>query len=189
LKCQWCHQGIEFKDCGKSCPSVIGEHRPDNRHAPLGKRCPCGRAFEDHRVGHKSKGDPCAACGLPAASHIPPRRPADRKKTLQALRERDGWSCAICKEAFDDPPPSHPHPKSVNIDHLSPVWKGGAEELSNLRLAHYVCNMKRGGVDKSPAQLARDQAALEAWKARMTSGPRIAALLRPVAKKRGASKP
>jgi hypothetical protein len=45
------------------------------------------------------------------------------------------------------------------IDHIEPVWKGGTEALENLRLAHRLCNMKRGGVETSPAQHARDERA------------------------------
>jgi 5-methylcytosine-specific restriction endonuclease McrA len=52
---------------------------------------------------------------------------------------------------------------SVTIDHIVPVWTGGTEALENLRLAHRICNMRRGGVEKSPAQRARDEKAARHW--------------------------
>jgi hypothetical protein len=138
---------------------LTGRHRPDNRHAPLGDPCRCRRPAVDHRVSHTPKGDPCTTCNLPASSHIT-RRSVRTPKNVIALRKRDGWMCQICREAFADPSPEHPDPMSVTVDHLLPVWKGGTDALPNLRLAHRICNMRRGGVELSPAQLSRNERAL-----------------------------
>lgn len=163
--CQWCHKPIDRADVGRTCPGSAPTHRPDNRHLPFGDPCPCGRAPEEHRPGHVSKGDPCTRCRLPAASHTV-RRSANTPKNRAALRERDGWKCQLCGEAFRDPPAKHPDRMSVNVDHIIPAWKKGGEELANLRLTHYRCNMQRGGVESSPAQLLRDQRAAGRWAGR-----------------------
>lgn len=165
--CQWCKTAIEFKDCGKPCPGITGAHRPDNRHAPLGEKCPCGRSPKDHRVSHQPKGDPCGSCGLPAASHITRASP-NLAKTRQLLRARDGWKCTLCNEPFTEPSPRHPDPKSVEIDHIVPVWQGGTYSLDNLRLVHRICNMRRGGDGLSPAQQARDEKAIERWRGQLS---------------------
>jgi 5-methylcytosine-specific restriction endonuclease McrA len=150
-------------DIGKSCPRPMGGHRPDNRHMPVGDPCPCGRAARDHSIGHHPDGDPCRRCALPAESHDPPRKQVNTPKIRAALRARDGWRCMLCDEAFADPPPPFPDPKSVQVDHIVQVWKNGPDALDNLRLAHRRCNMKRQDEEKSPRQLERDENARAHW--------------------------
>jgi len=166
MKCQWCGRSIEFSDCGMPCSGITGSHRPNNRHAPAGDQCPCGRAGDKHRVAHQSKGEPCSSCGLPASCHS--WRPTINLKTVvPALRARDGWMCALCTEPFDEAPPSSPHARSVTVDHVVTVWRRGSKDLSNLRLAHRICNMKRGGDGVSPAQQRREETAVEGGRLRL----------------------
>ena len=54
---------------------------------------------------------------------------------------------------------------SVQVDHIAQVWKGGADTLDNLRLAHRRCNMKRQDEEPSPAQLRRNEKARAHWAA------------------------
>jgi len=63
---------------------------------------------------------------------------------------RDGGICQICKTKVDRTKKA-PHPKSVSLDHIVPISKGGTHEMSNLRLAHFLCNSKRG--NRGEAQL------------------------------------
>lgn len=66
---------------------------------------------------------------------------------IRTLRQRDGWICRICGRNFSYPPPKHPHPLSMTIDHRVPRTQGGTDELSNLQLTHRMCNlMKHDGV-------------------------------------------
>lgn len=37
-----------------------------------------------------------------------------------------------------------PHPKAPTIDHLLPVSAGGDDVRANVRLAHFICNSRRG---------------------------------------------
>lgn len=61
----------------------------------------------------------------------------------RALYERDKWMCGLCNEPVDgslhwndDWAPS--------LDHIVPSSLGGSDDESNLRLAHRICNGRRG---------------------------------------------
>ena len=161
--CRWCHESIEGVDIGKPCSDGRGfRHWLDNRHYPLSEPCPCGRPSSGHRVFHQPVGDPCSheivgeagspskICGLPASSHIT-RKPISSFSRVCQLRQRDGWACRLCGRGFGEPP-GHPHPMSVSIDHVIPVWRGGSDDLANLQLAHLGCNMKKQNDNPSPRQ-------------------------------------
>jgi hypothetical protein len=60
------------------------------------------------------------------------RDPVDRL----AIFERDGWICGICGRAVE--------PDDATLDHIQPISLGGLHEPANLRLAHGVCNSRRG---------------------------------------------
>lgn len=57
--------------------------------------------------------------------------------------ERDGTDCSLCGEVVDMSV-AWPDPLSKSIDHVVPLSKGGAHELSNCRLAHLGCNVRKG---------------------------------------------
>ena len=63
--------------------------------------------------------------------------------SLRKLYERGGGVCWICGERCD-------YSADINdnmypsIDHIVPISKGGKDEWSNVRLAHRICNSKRG---------------------------------------------
>lgn len=48
-----------------------------------------------------------------------------------------------------------PHPGSPTADHIIPVAQGGTDDLDNLQLAHYRCNVTR--LDKSMVQVRKEQ--------------------------------
>ena len=63
----------------------------------------------------------------------------------QAIYERDGWRCQLCGEDVD-PGLSFPHPMSATLDHIEcQSWALVPDHSAeNLRLAHFLCNQKRG---------------------------------------------
>lgn len=63
---------------------------------------------------------------------------------------RDGWRCQICGGQVDKRS-KVPHPKAPTMDHIIPVSLGGPHTRQNLRLAHFLCNSKRG--NRESAQL------------------------------------
>jgi 5-methylcytosine-specific restriction endonuclease McrA len=66
-----------------------------------------------------------------------------RNLTLEQLGERDGWRCHLCRRPVSSRLRS-PHPRSATFDHLIPVSNAGTDAPENLRLAHRVCNTRRG---------------------------------------------
>lgn len=66
-----------------------------------------------------------------------PRDRVDR----ETIFERDNWICGICGGQV--------RPKDATLDHIVPVARGGAHTADNLRLAHHICNSRRGA-DKQP---------------------------------------
>lgn len=64
-------------------------------------------------------------------------------KRINVLAERDGWICALCGEPID-PSLKGLHPMRATRDHIIPRSEKGSNALSNLQLAHSVCNGRRG---------------------------------------------
>jgi len=67
--------------------------------------------------------------------------PANRIAHEQ-LAERDGLNCYLCNEAIDMALP-RTSKMGATIDHVVPLSRGGADELDNLKLAHWTCNLAK----------------------------------------------
>jgi len=55
---------------------------------------------------------------------------------FRRIIERDGWTCHICKQPIE--------PGSHHFDHVAPLSLGGSHTEDNIRLAHAVCNRRKG---------------------------------------------
>ena len=62
---------------------------------------------------------------------------------LTRLLARDGDKCALCGLTLDRHLRDELHPDYVTLDHIVPHSSGGADDFSNLRLAHKRCNETR----------------------------------------------
>lgn len=60
-----------------------------------------------------------------------------------ALADRDGPACWLCGNDVDPAAPRGAR-EAGSVDHVVPRAKGGGDEDENLRLAHRVCNSRRG---------------------------------------------
>lgn len=58
-----------------------------------------------------------------------------KQETVAMLEQRDGTDCAICNEPLDG---------DTTIDHWIPLSKEGTWDLNNLKLAHRLCNTRKG---------------------------------------------
>lgn len=78
------------------------------------------------------------------------RRRAQRKSAtigrpviLGEIATRDGWRCHLCRKKVNRLL-EWPAPKSPSLDHLVPLSEGGTHDPTNVRLAHLVCNTRKG---------------------------------------------
>ena len=62
--------------------------------------------------------------------------------TYEEIFERDGWICQICGKAVWRNA-KWPHPKSVSLDHIVPVSKGGSHTRENVQWSHVGCNSSK----------------------------------------------
>ena len=62
---------------------------------------------------------------------------------LSEIIERDGTDCHLCGRPVDMTL-AWPSRDSKSVDHVVPLSKGGAHELSNCALAHMGCNSSKG---------------------------------------------
>ena len=65
------------------------------------------------------------------------------KFTYAEIFERDNWICGICNEPIDKEL-KWPDGKSVSLDHIIPVSKGGNHIPANVQAAHLGCNIRKG---------------------------------------------
>lgn len=72
--------------------------------------------------------------------YIPTRRilrtGKDRSILVRQLIERDGNICYLCGEYIPQ--------RQRSIDHVVPLSKGGADDMSNYKLTHIKCNVDKG---------------------------------------------
>lgn len=67
-----------------------------------------------------------------------------RHYKVALLQQKNGNKCAICNCEMLFEREFEKSPMFATIDHIVPVSKGGANRLTNLRLACFLCNNKRG---------------------------------------------
>lgn len=67
-----------------------------------------------------------------------------RWQRVTKLMARDGQNCMICRCSLSRKIKSPHHNQYITFDHIVPRSHGGTNQLHNLRLAHRLCNMRRG---------------------------------------------
>ena len=112
----------------------------------------CGSQYETYNPMQKTC---CTKCSRKLANarkqnRIPKEQIIDSDITLEALYRRDSGVCYLCGKQcdWDDKDGNKVGPNYPSIDHLIPVARGGLHAWSNVRLAHFKCN-----VDKSDTLL------------------------------------
>lgn len=66
-------------------------------------------------------------------------RPSFSDEFRRNLWERDGRTCYLCHKEILDWDGS-----TMHIDHVRPRSQGGSDEVHNLRIAHPMCNLRKG---------------------------------------------
>lgn len=62
--------------------------------------------------------------------------------THEEVAERDGFLCHICEQPVDMGLP-RTSKMGATLDHVVPIARGGVDSLENLKLAHWVCNVRK----------------------------------------------
>jgi 5-methylcytosine-specific restriction endonuclease McrA len=62
--------------------------------------------------------------------------------THEEVAYRDNFICHICNELVDMNLPRTSR-MGATLDHVYPISKGGVDSLDNLKLAHWICNIRK----------------------------------------------
>lgn len=85
-------------------------------------------------------------------------RNTTRRDRLRARVARTRPACHICGGEIDYDAP-HLDPMSFALDHISPLARGGADDIDNVAASHRACN--RAKSDKPYAPVVRRSASLD----------------------------
>lgn len=131
------------------------------------RKCATFLPIAQFYVGKKGHESPCKECRAVREKEARKRKPArsrssqNRKRrarmhaakseryTAVEIAERDGWRCQICGKRIGRSY-RFPHPRSLSIDHIIPIGRGGDDVKVNCQAAHFRCNVSKGarGVDQ-----------------------------------------
>ena len=165
--CAYCQQPFiclavrtEQPCCSKRCARLL-------KSPPLDTCERCGNPFRARHRGIDRKPRFCSLdCywGRPRSSPPVVRQPTNYERLRFVIAARDNYLCGICARKINRRL-KHPHPRSLSIDHYTPVSKGGDDDPNNLRPAHLICNVRRAAkprcgilpaVVRRPVDPARD---------------------------------
>lgn len=76
---------------------------------------------------------------------------ARRSAIRKALRQQQGNRCCWCGGPMSFPAWSICNDATAEtLEHLVPLSKGGADDITNMALSHYRCNQERGTQAREP---------------------------------------
>lgn len=58
------------------------------------------------------------------------------RKWKTSIIARDGYVCGLCHNSVE--------PQDVSLDHILPITRGGSDDVTNLQVAHRLCNSQKG---------------------------------------------
>ena len=163
--CKYCHETFvtnrkEVKFCKNACRYALQlaeqVKATQAQHAANPRRfdfdCDrCGQVvMTDICIRKTYSGRYCRNCSLVKRRERYRIKTAKRQKIMNPIRisadviiERDGNMCHLCNAEIDLTLARNSR-FGATIDHVIPVSKGGADTLENMRLAHWICNIKKG---------------------------------------------
>ena len=155
-RCKVCGKSLDFYAvyCGDECEKEQRRRESFQRSSAkkvLKERIcnECGEPFTPE-YGNKRRGFCSDECGSRHAhrnsKHIRRERfkVAFRERVYKAqICRRDGFRCQICKGKVNMKA-KVPHPLAPTMDHIIALANGGKHEPRNVRLAHFMCNSRKG---------------------------------------------
>jgi hypothetical protein len=163
--CAWCNKTYitnlkKSKFCCSRCRNAYSSDKQvkatqaKNAANPRRFDFDCDRCFQTVQTGKPvtrgAYGRFCHNCSLVKRRERYRIKTAKRQKITNPIRisadvliERDGNVCHICLTQIDLSLARNSR-FGATIDHVIPVSKGGADTLDNMKLAHWICNIKKG---------------------------------------------
>ena len=143
--CEWCGQTYSTEAprtsyCCREC-ARLADLKKGRKEWESTTCVMCGKPNEPPRT--KFCSDTCSNRYRKSIRRARKRESFVEPVTVAALVERDGEVCGICGESLDLSL-TYPHPKSVTLDHITPLVRGGLHSLLNCQLAHFRCNSAKG---------------------------------------------
>jgi len=137
-KRQW-RSRTNLPDGQSICQPCRGWNRKEARRPHEWVRCPCGVWFPTRHPTHRSCSPTCG---------VKPKKPRNDPRTgrpylrLREIVRAEEPTCWLCGAGFTG---VYPDPWSFSLDHIVPITKGGSlMDRTNVRAAHYSCNLRRG---------------------------------------------
>lgn len=153
-QCRWrASERIKRLD-GRRTDSLTTARRQREEARMVGAMCPiCERQFTPTHTRAQKFCSP--ECRKRSPKSVAARRASNQRHKaakrlvpaelirLADVGDRDAWSCGICQELVDRNL-LYPDLFSPSLDHIEPLSLGGHHVLSNVQVAHLICNIRRG---------------------------------------------
>lgn len=135
FKCQECSGSFTSKQHHATCCS------PECTAARVGRAASAWHKANPAPRKHASRADAYRLYGYQRRAVVA----GVEAETFSSVEifERDGWLCQICTEEIDRSL-VWPDRRSVSLDHIIPIARGGAHVRSNVQCAHLGCNSSKG---------------------------------------------
>lgn len=139
-----CRCGRTFIGRGRRTKCGVG-HCPRRTREEFCARVGCSAPFKTIHPHQKYCSETCAkrVQRREAKHRRRDRQRGGERVIFRKVCERDGWCCHICGKKVDAQL-AVPHPLAPTRDHVIPLALGGRHEMGNVRLAHFICNSRRG---------------------------------------------
>lgn len=145
----FCSKGCSYKHTKKT---ISDSWHDSKKHRPHFKEIECSycsrpvtvpSSFTQKIVSHPE----CKVERKKARNRIKQTRRRGYRATLRNLSvenmgDRDNWTCHICREPVNPLLPSN-HREGASVDHVIPLSRGGSDEPENLKLSHWICNVRK----------------------------------------------
>jgi 5-methylcytosine-specific restriction endonuclease McrA len=143
--------------CSKPCSKEqarrgsLERFRKQQADRPTTRTMPCGwcgkpRTFDIRTSTPRAYHEDCRLQAKRAHNRIRTVRrqglPSRKKVTHELVIESYGSNCHICELPIDMTLP-RTSKQGLTIDHVIPLSRGGADEIENLRPAHWICNNRK----------------------------------------------
>lgn len=159
-------RGRDRKFCSPGCSSAAANRARTKSYRPATETpivildcVECGDAHVTRPWIKRQRCHPCHEIHLRHKKRSSGARYRARKRNACTevfanvdVYERDGWRCGLCGQRINRKL-VFPHPRSVSLDHIIPLSRGGEHSMANTQASHYECNLRKNNGILAPEQL------------------------------------